>query len=110
MARGARPKTGDFTGASRNLCCRFTRACPVTAEKIATKSGGRSTRNTPWDGNRTGPRRGNCLETKKKAEQGVENPALYQKHGDQLLLGENDSWSEHYAAKMKLDYAALVTG
>jgi len=34
-----------------------------------------------------------------KTPPGVENPALYQKHGDQLLLGENDSWSEHYAAR-----------
>jgi phthalate 4,5-dioxygenase len=40
---------------------------------------------------------------------GVEHPALYRKHGDQLLLGEKDSWAEHYAAKMKLDYAALVS-
>jgi phenylpropionate dioxygenase-like ring-hydroxylating dioxygenase large terminal subunit len=38
---------------------------------------------------------------------GVENPAHYHKHGDQLLLGEKDSWTGHYAAKMQLDYAAL---
>jgi len=39
---------------------------------------------------------------------GSENPALYHKHGDQLLLGEKDSWIEHYSAKMKLDYAPLI--
>jgi hypothetical protein len=38
---------------------------------------------------------------------GVANPALYHKHGDQLLLGAGDSWSEQYTAKMKADYAAL---
>lgn len=39
---------------------------------------------------------------------GAKNPGLYRRHGDQLLLGEKDSWIEHYEAKMKLDYAALV--
>jgi len=39
---------------------------------------------------------------------GAEDPALYHKHGDQLLLGEKDSWLEHYLAKMKLDYAPLI--
>jgi phenylpropionate dioxygenase-like ring-hydroxylating dioxygenase large terminal subunit len=39
---------------------------------------------------------------------GVADPALYHKHGDQLLLEEKDSWAEHYTAKMKLDYAPLI--
>jgi len=39
---------------------------------------------------------------------GAQNPGLYRKHGDQLLLGENDSWAEHYLAKMARDYAPLV--
>jgi len=43
-----------------------------------------------------------------KIPPGVEDPALYYKHGDQVLLGESDSWVEHYAAKMNQDYAALV--
>jgi len=38
---------------------------------------------------------------------GVQNPEAYRKHGDQLLLGENDSWVGHYLAKMKQDYALL---
>jgi phenylpropionate dioxygenase-like ring-hydroxylating dioxygenase large terminal subunit len=45
------------------------------------------------------------LEREHKAPPGVENPALYHKHGDQMLLEEKDSWSEHYTAKMKADYA-----
>lgn len=36
---------------------------------------------------------------------GVEDPALYRRHGDQMLLGEADSWAEHYAEKMKADYS-----
>jgi hypothetical protein len=48
------------------------------------------------------------LETNQKPP-GVENPACYHKHGDQLLLGEQDSWADHYASKMKLDYAALFS-
>jgi LigXa C-terminal domain like len=48
------------------------------------------------------------LERKHNFPPGIENPALYHKHGDQLLLGKKDSWPEHYAAKMKTDYAALV--
>ena len=39
---------------------------------------------------------------------GVENPALYHKHGDQVLLGENESWVEHYTAKMKQDFAPFA--
>jgi len=39
---------------------------------------------------------------------GVGNPAQYHKHGDQLLLGENDRWIEHYEAKMKQDFIGLV--
>ena len=38
---------------------------------------------------------------------GVKNPGFYRVHGDQLLLEERDSWTEHYAAKMKQDYAPL---
>jgi phenylpropionate dioxygenase-like ring-hydroxylating dioxygenase large terminal subunit len=49
------------------------------------------------------------LHEKSLAPPGVEDPAFYHKHGDQMLLGENDSWTEHYAAKMKQDYAALVS-
>jgi phthalate 4,5-dioxygenase oxygenase subunit len=44
-----------------------------------------------------------------KIPPGVENPALYHKHGDQMLLEKKDSWTEHYAAKMKRDYAAFVS-
>ena len=40
---------------------------------------------------------------------GVQNPEAYRKHGDQLLVGENDSWVEHYLAKMKQDYASLIS-
>ncbi len=43
-----------------------------------------------------------------KIPPGVKNPAFYCKHGDQLLLGENDSWVEQYTAKTNQDYAALV--
>lgn len=39
-----------------------------------------------------------------KIPPGVQNPALYHKHGDQLLLNEKDSWVEHYLAKMQRDY------
>jgi phenylpropionate dioxygenase-like ring-hydroxylating dioxygenase large terminal subunit len=39
---------------------------------------------------------------------GVEQPGVYRKHGDQLLLAESDSWVEHYLAKMADDYAALA--
>jgi hypothetical protein len=46
------------------------------------------------------------LEKKRTVPPGVENPALYQKHGDQLVLEATDSWVEHYAAKMRADYAA----
>ena len=42
-----------------------------------------------------------------KIPHGVQNPEFYRKHGDQLLLGENDSWVEHYLVKMKQDYALL---
>jgi phthalate 4,5-dioxygenase len=45
---------------------------------------------------------------KKQAPPGVENPSLYHKHGDQVLLDENDFWIEHYMAKMKQDYALLI--
>ena len=45
---------------------------------------------------------------KNKIPPGVETPALYHKHGDQVLLGETDSWEEHSAAKMRLDYAPLA--
>ena len=42
-----------------------------------------------------------------KIPPGVQNHALYHKHGDQVLVGEKDSWIEHYLAKMKQDYASL---
>jgi phenylpropionate dioxygenase-like ring-hydroxylating dioxygenase large terminal subunit len=45
---------------------------------------------------------------KNKIPPGVLNPAYYHKHGDQVLLGEKDSWVEHYLAKMQQDYAALA--
>ena len=47
---------------------------------------------------------------KNKIPPGVNNPGFYHKHGDQVLLGKNDSWAEHYTAKMKQDYAPLVAG
>jgi len=43
---------------------------------------------------------------KNKIPPGVENPALYHKHGDQLLLTAADPWVEKYEAKMRADYAA----
>jgi len=49
------------------------------------------------------------LEKNRQAPPGVKNPALYQKHGDQVLLASADSWIEHYAAKMKADYGADKT-
>ena len=49
------------------------------------------------------------LEKSRTTPPGVENPALYHKHGDQLLLEAHESWAEHYTAKMKADYAPLVS-
>jgi hypothetical protein len=49
------------------------------------------------------------LHERSQAPSGVEDPTLYHKHGDQMLLEEKDSWTEHYAAKMKRDYAAFVS-
>jgi hypothetical protein len=49
------------------------------------------------------------LEKTNESPPGVQNPALYYKHGDQLLLEGNDSWTAHYAAKMKADYDALIS-
>ncbi len=43
---------------------------------------------------------------KNKIPPGVENPALYHKHGGQLLLTAADPWVEKYEAKMRADYAA----
>ena len=43
---------------------------------------------------------------KNKIPPGAQNPALYHKHGDQMLLTAADSWVEHYEAKMRADYAA----
>jgi phthalate 4,5-dioxygenase oxygenase subunit len=45
---------------------------------------------------------------KNKIPPGVQNPAYYHKHGDQVVLGEKDSWVEHYQAKMQQDYAAFL--
>lgn len=42
------------------------------------------------------------------APAGAQDPGLYRKHGDQLLLGESESWVEHYLAKMASDYTPLV--
>jgi phenylpropionate dioxygenase-like ring-hydroxylating dioxygenase large terminal subunit len=39
---------------------------------------------------------------------GAQSPALYHKHGDQMLLAGNELWTEHYEAKMKADFAAIV--
>jgi phthalate 4,5-dioxygenase len=47
------------------------------------------------------------LQSNHQAPPGVEEPKLYRKHGDQLLLGANDAWPEHYAAKMEADFVAL---
>jgi phthalate 4,5-dioxygenase oxygenase subunit len=44
------------------------------------------------------------LGKNRRVPPGVENPALYHKHGDQVLLEATDSWVEHYAAKMSADY------
>lgn len=44
---------------------------------------------------------------KKTVPPGVKSPALYHKHGDQMLLAAADSWVENYEAKMRTDYAAL---
>jgi nitrite reductase/ring-hydroxylating ferredoxin subunit len=49
------------------------------------------------------------LEKTNEPSVGVQNPALYRKHGDQLLLEEKDSWIARYAAKMKTDYDALAS-
>ncbi len=38
---------------------------------------------------------------------GVDQPALYHKHGDQLLLSNEDSWLERYETKMKADYDCI---
>lgn len=40
---------------------------------------------------------------------GVREAGQYRKHGDQLLLGKDESWVEHYQAKMALDYASLAS-
>jgi hypothetical protein len=47
------------------------------------------------------------LMNKQQPPPGVEDPSLYRRHGDQMLLEEADSWPEHYEAKMKADYSAL---
>jgi phenylpropionate dioxygenase-like ring-hydroxylating dioxygenase large terminal subunit len=49
------------------------------------------------------------LEKTNEPPAGVQNSALYHKHGDQLLLERKDSWTAHYAAKMKTDYDALAS-
>jgi len=46
---------------------------------------------------------------KNKLPPGTENPGLYHKHGDQLLLEAGAHWIEHYLAKMKQDYAPFET-
>ncbi len=38
---------------------------------------------------------------------GAENPAVYRKHGDQMLLAANEPWVGHYESKMKTDYAGI---
>ena len=43
---------------------------------------------------------------KNKIPPGVQNPALYHKHGDQMLLTAADSWVENYEARMRAGYAA----
>lgn len=45
------------------------------------------------------------LEKTRRVPPGAENPALYHKHGDQVLLEATDSWVEHYAKKMQAHYA-----
>ena len=42
-----------------------------------------------------------------KIPPGAQNPEYYHKHGDQVLLGGNDSWVEHYHARMQQDYAVF---
>jgi phenylpropionate dioxygenase-like ring-hydroxylating dioxygenase large terminal subunit len=46
------------------------------------------------------------LEKEQKIPPGVQEPELYHRHGDQMLLEAGDSWAEHYAAKMAADYRA----
>jgi len=43
---------------------------------------------------------------KNKIPPGVQNPALYHNHGDQMLLTAADSWVENYEARMRAGYAA----
>lgn len=40
---------------------------------------------------------------------GAGQPELYHKHGDQMLLAENESWVEHYRLKMESDYKTLLS-
>ena len=47
------------------------------------------------------------LEKNSKRPPGVDSPSCYQKHGDQMLLAENDSWVKNYIAKMRADYTGL---
>ncbi|HWD91335.1 MAG TPA: Rieske 2Fe-2S domain-containing protein [Verrucomicrobiae bacterium] len=49
----------------------------------------------------------NALNKDKKLPPEIAQPECYRKHGDQMLLNESDSWVEHYAGKMKADYAGL---
>ncbi|HEX8739538.1 MAG TPA: Rieske 2Fe-2S domain-containing protein [Casimicrobiaceae bacterium] len=44
------------------------------------------------------------------APPGTREPGLYRRHGDQLLLGEAESWVEPYLAKMAANYSSLGTG
>ncbi len=49
----------------------------------------------------------NAFTYQRSAPPGLASPESYRKHGDQMLLNEPDSWAEHYAAKMKADYASF---
>lgn len=48
-----------------------------------------------------------ALRAKGRVPPGVEDPRLYQRHGDQMLLAEGESWVDRYTAKMKSDYAGV---
>jgi phthalate 4,5-dioxygenase len=47
----------------------------------------------------------NELRKSRKLPPGVQDPTLYHKHGDQMLLEGKDSWSELHAMKMRAEYA-----
>ena len=49
------------------------------------------------------------LQQRQESPPGVNNPSVYHKHGDQLLLAGEEDWAEHYEAKMKVSFDALLS-